>query len=50
MLSILDHKNIKELMKMNINQMLVLIDELNWELIEAFIETLDEEEPPALRS
>ncbi len=47
MLSILDHKNIKELMKMNINQMLVLIDELNWELIEAFIETLDEKEPPA---
>lgn len=47
MISVFEHENMKELMKMSIEQMLVLYDEINWELVEAFMETLDDEEAPS---
>lgn len=47
MLVAYEHENTKELIKMGIEQMLVLFDEINWDLFVAFIETLDDEEAPS---
>lgn len=47
MLEAYDHDSLKALMKMSIEQILNIYEEINWDLVEAFIETLDDEEAPS---